>query len=361
MTAAPRVSVVLPAFNASATLELAIKSVLSGTFASFELVAINDGSSDDTGKQLRDWAARDPRIRVLEQTNQGLIAALNRGLREARCDLVARMDQDDVALPGRLAHQVAFLDANPGVVAVGGAIRLFGANGVSETVIRHPTTPEGVRTKLRHASALAHPTVLMRRAAALAAGGYRRPFRHAEDYDLWLRLAERANLANLEEVVLLYRVSGSQSSVAHARQQVVSEIGARIAADERQAGRADPTDGLDLMSEAWLASRNVDRATLDRKTIDRLVFQIWLLRTVGDPHSASEVLGRLEGLDVGPRLLSHRSAEAEWAGLRLAIDGNRRGTALTMLLRFALRHPREALHRGFALVSRVRPGRYSRR
>lgn len=247
-----RVSVVLPVRNGAAHLREAVDSILSQTMTAFELIVIDDGSTDATPALLAGLS--DPRVRVLRQDGLGLVAALNRGLMEARGPYVARMDADDIARPGRLAAQAARLDAAPGVALVGGAYRVIAADGTPMDTVHPPTGAEAVQAGLLARNVIAHPTVMLRRDAVLAAGLYRPAFDRAEDYDLWLRLSERHQLENLTEIVLDYRQHPGQSGWVALEQRILSEMGA-IAAAKRRAGSVE--DGMD-------GPEPIDRAALGR-------------------------------------------------------------------------------------------------
>jgi glycosyltransferase involved in cell wall biosynthesis len=137
----PQVTVVLPVYNAEAHLAAAVESVLSQTFADFEVLAINDGSTDGSGAILTRYAAANPRLRVIDQPNRGLIEVLNRGVREARGRWVARMDADDVCLPRRLERQVAHLAAHPDVALLGGWVATIDEAGrLLADVVPFPVT-----------------------------------------------------------------------------------------------------------------------------------------------------------------------------------------------------------------------------
>src|SRR5207237_7493623 len=119
MLQAPRVSVLLPVWNGEAFLEQAMESILRQTLSSFELIVIDDGSTDRTAAIADEFASRDDRVRVLRRPHEGLSATLNAGIAAARGEYVARMDADDISVPDRLQKQVAYLDAHPGSVALG--------------------------------------------------------------------------------------------------------------------------------------------------------------------------------------------------------------------------------------------------
>jgi glycosyltransferase involved in cell wall biosynthesis len=203
----PQLSVTMAVHDAERYLGAALESIQKQSFADFELIAVDDGSRDGSLAILQRHAARDPRLRVIARPHAGIVAARSAALAVATGELVAIMDADDLAHPERLARQVAHLRAHPEIVALGTGVEIIDPEGWP---IRRPKPP------LEHAAidaalmrgrgeALVHPSVVFRRAAMLAAGGYREGFDSVEDLDLCLRLAERGRLANLPETLLRYR------------------------------------------------------------------------------------------------------------------------------------------------------------
>ena len=245
---APRVSVAMSVYNNAPFLPQAIESILGQTFADFEFLIVDDGSTDGSGAIIDGYAARDGRVRPIHQANAGLVVSLNRLLREARAPLVARMDGDDVSLPLRFERQVAFLDAHPDHGVVGTwSPTIDEAGHRLEHVENHPATNAEFLAKLGDGPPLCHPSVMMRRDLVLEAGGYRAAFRHCEDYDLWLRLSERTKICSVPEELLLYRYSATQVSTRHVLEQQTGAAVAWAAHEERLAGRPDPIDRLDRL------------------------------------------------------------------------------------------------------------------
>lgn len=205
----PRVSVLMPVYNAERFLGEAVASILQQTFRDLELIAVDDGSEDGSRGLLEACRDRDPRVRIIGRSHTGLVRALLDGLRNTRGELIARMDADDVSLPERLERQVVFLDNHPECVAVSGGMLYIDDRGrpIAErlTPERHDDIERGLLTGV--GESLLHGAVLVRRSALDAAGGYRSEFECAEDVDLFLRLAEHGRLANLPKVVLKYRLS----------------------------------------------------------------------------------------------------------------------------------------------------------
>ncbi len=231
------VTVLLPAHGDSTYLLPAITSILNDAAVLLELLVVDD-RLDARGRAAL-ATLDDSRLRVIPCEGEGLVAALNTGLQEARGALIARMDADDLSLPGRLEVQRQFLESDPSVVAVGGQVRVIDAAGTEIGVRRYPITQSTVTAMLRHRNALAHPAVMFRRDVAKAVGGYRSDFKGAEDYDLWLRMAERGALANVPDDVLLYRMHGGQVTAAATVTVAESTYLAQWCRRQRSAGRAD--------------------------------------------------------------------------------------------------------------------------
>ncbi len=212
MPGQPRVSVVLPVRDAGATLDECLGSLWAQTFQEFEVLAIDDGSTDQGAARLQTAAAGAPRLRVLSQPRRGLVAALNAGLAQAQGLYLARMDADDLAHPRRLELQVRRLDEDSHTDILGSRVELIGTAGHGNEGMR--AYVDWVNASLDHASIarellvespLVHPSVMMRRATLAGLGGYR-AFAGPEDYDLWLR-AQAAGLrfAKLPETLLAWR------------------------------------------------------------------------------------------------------------------------------------------------------------
>lgn len=216
---APALSVVVPVWNAMPYLAVAVTSVLDQSFRDFELVAVDDGSTDGSLDILQTFAARDQRIRVLSRPNTGIVGALNDGLAAARGEFVARMDADDLCEPPRFERQLAFLRAHPECVCVGSAFLYMDAAGYYLKECHRPTDHATIERELLagNGGAIIHPAAMFRRAAVEQAGGYRPSAQWIEDLDLYLRLARLGRLANLPEVLFKYRLH--EQSVNFTRNQ----------------------------------------------------------------------------------------------------------------------------------------------
>jgi len=202
----PRVSWLIPVYNGESFVREAIESVLAQDYADFEVVIVNDGSTDGTREILAEYEASDRRIKLIDKPNGGIVSALNEGLRHCSGEYLARMDADDIAMPRRLRLQVDHLDRNPDCVIVGGSAISVDREGrpvARTTGGRHSQTDLSVFPA--RVSVSMHPLITLRKEALLAIGGYRSSYPHAEDYDLFLRLAPFGTVENPKEDMLIYR------------------------------------------------------------------------------------------------------------------------------------------------------------
>jgi Glycosyl transferase family 2 len=212
MKLTPDVTVVISVRNGGADLPKAIESILRQTFTDFELIAINNGSTDGTAAYLDSIA--DPRVRVFHQADAGLAAALNRGISLARGRYIARQDHDDLADPSRIAKQVAFLDAHAEHALVGTRAEIWVGDKPSGRFHDHPTEDRVLRFDLLFDNPFVHSSVMMRKSALDHVGGYTAdPARQPpEDYELWSRIARHYRVANLPERLTVYREVPSSMS-----------------------------------------------------------------------------------------------------------------------------------------------------
>ena len=234
----------MPVFNSGAWLEQAIESIRGQSFADFELIVVDDGSTDRTAQIVEDAARLDARIRLVRQEHLGISAALNRGVELARAPVIARMDADDVAAPDRLRIQIAFLDAHSSVAAVGSWAHVIDDGGRRIGDRRPATAPSQLRDMLPRQNPFIHASMMMRADVFRGLGGYRPVLDGAEDYDLWLRMSEQAELANVPEFLLSYRSSPAPADAAGARKQLLAARLARLSAKARREFRPDFVDTL---------------------------------------------------------------------------------------------------------------------
>lgn len=217
---APVVSVVMSVFNAGPFLAAAVQSISRQDYTDYELIAVDDGSTDDSLAQLRRLAAGDQRIRVAARPHAGIVDAVSHGLALARGRYIARMDADDICAPGRLARQVAFLDDHADCVAVSGRGLLVDPEGRPLGLLPFRKDHQAIERSLLQGSAAGfiQGAAMIRAESLRQVGGYRKEFDLAEDLDLFLRLAQVGRLHNLPCVVYLWRQH--LGSVSHARWDV---------------------------------------------------------------------------------------------------------------------------------------------
>jgi len=218
MDSPPRVSILLPCRNAENTLESSLNSLIAQTFTDFEVIAVDDGSTDATGPLLDTWADRDPRIHVTHGDHEGIVGALQKATTRASGEFMARMDADDVAHPERLAKQVAYLDRHSEIVGCGTQVRYFPTETVKDGARRYEgwinslVTPEDIERDLFVECPIPHPTLMMRRGVFEDVGGYR-DVEWPEDYDLVLRLwAVGHRFGKVAEVLLDWREAPERAS-----------------------------------------------------------------------------------------------------------------------------------------------------
>ncbi len=207
MPSAPTVSVLLPVYNSERYVREAIGSVLAQTFSDFELITVDDGSTDGSLQILREFAQRDARVRVISRPNTGIAGALNDAIAVARGEFLARMDADDISMPARFQLQVDFMRQHPDVVLLGSRVQLVEPYGSPVYETDHALDHETIDRDLLLGVgwAVVHPVAMMRTSAIQRAGGYRPDRVPIEDLDLFLRLTEIGRAANLPDILLHYR------------------------------------------------------------------------------------------------------------------------------------------------------------
>jgi hypothetical protein len=223
-TSTPRVSVVMPVYNAERFVRMAIESLLQQTYADFELIVIDDGSTDRSREVIASF--RDPRIRSFNASHRGVQHVRNWALQLARGEYLACLDADDLASADRLRIQAEFLDQHAEITVVGSAFEVIDEDGGLRGVERPPTDSTTLRWRLLFGNHLGHSTVMYRLEDVRTVGGYG-DFAFAEDYDLWRRIAAAGCLINLQEPLVRYRVhsrSATQATSAAAKAERVAEI-----------------------------------------------------------------------------------------------------------------------------------------
>ena len=312
----------LAVHNGERHLDASVRSVLAQRFADFELIVIDDGSTDRTPALLSAWQRADPRIVTRRQENRGLAASLNLGIALARGVYLARQDADDVSMPERFERQAAFLDAHASVAAVGTAADVIDRSGAAAGAL----TPRCGAQAVRHGlltlrSTPVHGSMMMRASAIAASGGYREAFRLGQDYDLWLRLTERFEIDNLPDVLYQWRLD-REGVYATRRAAQLQYAGIALAfARERAAA------GSDSYQQLAACGGELDRFVSSYR-LAPFVHAMWgelLLRALGNSAIVREHLRRaVAGGDARPwtiGLLAWTHLGLPWPGGRpLTLD-----------------------------------------
>jgi glycosyltransferase involved in cell wall biosynthesis len=266
----PRISVVLPVYNAKQYLSSALGSVLGQTFKDFELLLFDDGSVDGSLEIAQAIAAQDSRVDVISEGHRGLVGCLNAGIERARGEFIARMDADDICMPNRFEIQLTYLQQHPDCCAVGSQAIRIDPESSPINPWHVPETHEEIENRHLQGTGggLIHPSVMLRTKSVRQIAGYRETYEAAEDYDLFLRLAEIGRLVNLPTPLLYYRLHTKSVSLSRAGLQHDSSRKALIETwRRRQISRPLPppepcpnTLSLDELKWSWtlnaFAARN---------------------------------------------------------------------------------------------------------
>lgn len=313
-----RVSVLLPVYNAGILLERAIRSILAQSLTDFEFIIIDDASKDESRATIERFAAEDSRIRaILHKDNIGLAETLNEGLRIASAPYIARMDQDDESLPERLGIQFTFMNSRPNIAVAGSFVYHMGVSKQHDRFVRLPSDSAAIKKRLPEENCIYHPSVIMNRALILGTGGYKRQFRNAEDYDLWLRLSREHELANIPIPLIRYHFSVEGMTLGRKWEQLYYVFLAR--ASFHHTGNA----WTEIERIAKAAHDNTDKQNFMSSVLDGTITE---LLSLGYTEQASKLVSQFSA-DVGRERTEkanarisefqstcHLPAQDEWLG-----------------------------------------------
>ncbi len=291
-----KVSCVLPVYNGVTYLQSAVRSVLAQDYTDFELILIDDGSTDGTTDACRSIAAGDSRVKLIGQENIGIVASLNRGIASARGEYVARMDADDICKLERFSRQVAFLDGHPDVVALGSRQNIIDSQGN----FIHSTRGNVWRGGTHFPAAgitLCHPTVMFRRASFLKTKGYSEDFHAAEDYALWIEMSRFGRLAELQDFLLDYRVHSGSTSLVKLTLQRESCLKAELAFQAREIAH-DEALGQQIqaagdLSQILVALPTRASSTMPSRQTVATYFQAQVIKRLANRAPLAETLPQL--------------------------------------------------------------------
>ncbi len=268
--AVPRVSVVMSVYNGGRLVADAIDSILTQSLSDFEFIIVNDGSTDGTLAVLESYAAKDARIRILDQANTGLTKALVRGVAAARAPLIARMDADDLSNPERLERQAALLDSRPDLVAV--------SCGIEN--VAHDLRPLGLAVRrfdevslpllLAFSNIIAgHGNMMFRKSAYDQAGGYDPEFRFSQDYDLWCRMVALGPIG--EATGVLYRFRAGHDSISARSSDEQRRLAVLVAARQYQrvTGITPEQSVVSDAMDRWVPSAYARHSAARQFVVDR--------------------------------------------------------------------------------------------
>jgi len=203
-----KISVLLPVYNAELYIEEAVNSILNQSYKNFELIIINDGSTDNSLNKITKLYGDTKNVRIIDQENHGLIFTLNKGIKLAKGELIARMDADDISLPERFAKQVKLFESVPNLGVCGSSTQNFGFN--NDVVIRS-NNDNVLKAQLLISPPFAHPSVIIKKSILLENNiKYNDKYKHCEDFALWNDLAEHCVFSNITDILLMYRVHENQ-------------------------------------------------------------------------------------------------------------------------------------------------------
>ncbi|OEC44544.1 glycosyltransferase [Aeromonas sp. FDAARGOS 1411] len=206
------ISVIMPIYNGEQYLRDAVESILAQSYTNFELICIDDGSTDGTLNILKEYAAIDSRLVIISRENKGLIATLNEGIVRAKYNYIARMDADDISHVDRFMLQVEYLNTHPDVAVVGCAYEYINESGAYISTRKTYNSDFMLKTICLLGSPFAHPSVMINRSILNDDLYYDQRYKHSEDYELWVRLSQKYKFGGINKVLLKYRVLNSSVS-----------------------------------------------------------------------------------------------------------------------------------------------------
>ncbi len=286
MTETPLISVVMNVRNGEKYLGEAIRSILDQSYRHFEFIIINDGSTDGTRSILDRLQAADERLEVFHQKPKGIYYSANRGCRIAKGKYIARFDADDISFPERLEQQVTFLEAHPKIAVLGTAIIRIDESGTPYKTYTPPTEPSQVKAAISCWDAIVQPTVMMRKDNFLAVNGYREIYELAGDWDLWIRMSEQFEIANLPEPLIYWRTHANEVTNSDVRKHTIYSLIAQRAAGIRTKTGRDPLENVDAVSPELLRQLGISERRIQKGLIEGYYLRAHSMLNAGKSENA---------------------------------------------------------------------------
>lgn len=261
----PLVSVVMGVYNGGKYLRESIDSILNQTYTDFEFIIIDDGSTDNSKDIIGSYG--DPRIITVSRENRGLVSTLNEAIDLAKGEYIARQDDDDISSLDRLQKEVDYLNREKNIVLVGSSIGVIDENGDKTAEHRVLLNDLEIRAELSIRSPFAHGSVMFRRDAAVKAGVYRDAFWPAEDFDLWVRLSNQGKMANIDELLYLYRLNDQGISAQNTASQENQKQKIMLLAQQTTSPSFPTRQEIQRMLKLYCSSLNF----FFRKRVERLL------------------------------------------------------------------------------------------
>jgi len=271
-----KVSVVMGVYNGEPFVGEAIESILNQTYTDFEFIVIDDGSTDSTWDTIQSYASRDKRVKAVKnESNIGLTRSLNKGIAMAGGEYIARQDADDISMPERFARQVEYLDRHPDTAVVGTIVEVIDGEGKHRRKMDLSISAESVRIELKERNPMVHGSVMMRKFDFENAGGYREFFRYTQDLDLWLRLSEKRNIANLPDRLYKLRQGGGSISVEKGVHQDIFRDLALELADRRKKYGKDRLSNMSAFEANSFVEHYLEMSDLRKKRLKQKKYLLW--------------------------------------------------------------------------------------
>jgi len=302
--------VIVAAYNAEAYIDDAVESILQQTLQDFEIIVVNDGSTDGTRTRLETYET-DPRVTVIDQPNAGPAGARNRGFQASSGRFIAIFDADDRCNPHRLSRQVDHLRSRPDLDLVGSYAQVISPDGSPLEVLRVPTTHSEIASRIENSMQFIHPTIMCRREVFESLGGYNEECRSSEDYEFLRRVVQEYQVGNIPEVLCDYRIHAESETFRRLEQQkfwgLLTHHGSN-STDKSTDQLLAQIDDQELSIDT-LADLGVPRGKIATTLITSYKRRVRLLVSFGNLHGAADFLKKAKDLVTQEKLGKHQRAE----------------------------------------------------